>query len=122
MSASPMTSMNCLRILRKPWDERTLKLIFDTHVLLWRLEDPAHVSEAAPGWPRLSRFGLYRGGASRKRFPESDRIASVPLVLPHTGRLQSEPTCATPRYSRSRCEKSAIDFFDKLITIEAAEE
>ena len=36
-----------------------------------------------------------------RRSPEEvflgESVASAPLVLPHTGRLQSEPTCATPR-------------------------
>ena len=43
----------------------------------------------------VESLGTLPGRRSRKRFAEGERIASEPLVRRHTGRLQSEPTCAT---------------------------
>ena len=48
------------------------------------------------------------GRRSRRRYTQGSRIASEPLVPRHTGRLQSDPTCAT-RDPRGRCHPPVDD-------------
>ena len=60
---------------------------------------PALQSELVPpyvaGWPRLIRFGIYRGGFATRGFCIVRSLRENLSCRWHTGRLQSEPTGAT---------------------------